>query len=335
MGYTVRLVPSGHRFRVEPNEPILDAALRAGLDLSYNCASGTCGECRARILSGPTESIRFHDYAFSEADKQRGYVLLCSTGATGDLVIEVDETPDPAAVPEQIIDAKVYRVEPLSEEHLLLSLRTPRSKTLRFLAGQSVQLRFPEGPSGQLAVGSCPCNGMILQFHLARRPGDAFAEYVFTQARHGQPVEIRGPYGRFTLDEESDRPIELVGWDTGFAPVKSVLEHALQLEKPQPKRLFWVAERPGGHYLANYCRSLVDALDEFTFLPLLAGEGDVFARILETVAEPGRADWYLAGPSPVVSVAREHLLEAGARPDRIFTYRGDRGAGGAAVRAPP
>jgi CDP-4-dehydro-6-deoxyglucose reductase len=320
MGFNVRVLPSGRSFRVEPHEPILEAALRAGLDLSYNCASGTCGECRARVVSGSVEVVRFHDYAFSEAQKQQGYVLLCSTGAAGDLVIEVDETPDPAAVPEQRINAKVYRVETVGDSHLLLSVRTPRSKTLRFLAGQAVELSFPDGPARRLAVGSCPCNGMILQFHLARQPEDPFSDYVFSQAHHGQPVGIRGPYGHFTLNEQSQRPIEMLAWDTGFAPIKSVLEHAVQLEKPQPKRLFWVAQQPGGHYLANYCRSLADALEDFRFVPLVAGEGDVLGRVLATVAHPEQADWYVAGSGEFVLFAKQRLFGAGVPREQIFTY---------------
>jgi len=320
MGYTVRLVPSGHRFRVQPNEPILDAGLRAGIDLKYNCANGSCGECRARILSGPTEQVRFHDYAFSEAEKQQGYVLLCSTGATGDVAIEVNEAPDPDAVPEQIIKAKVHRVEPAGADHLLLSIRTPRSRTLRFLAGQAVDVSFPGGPRRRLAIGSCPCNGMILQFHLNSR-ADGFSSYVAEQGRHGLPVEVRGPYGAFTLDEGSERPLALLAWDTGFAPIKSVLEHAIQLEKPQPMRLFWIASRPGEHYLANYCRSLEDALDGFSFQPLVAGEGDILGVVLDATVRPEEADWYLAGPVQQRQSAQRRLRAAGVPADRLFIYR--------------
>jgi len=321
MGYTVRLAPSGHRFTVEPHEPILDAGLRAGIDLGYNCANGTCGECRARILSGLTHQINFYDYVFTEAEKQQGYVLLCSTGADADMVVEVDETPDPAAVPEQIIDGKVYRVEPVGEEHLILSVRTPRSRTLRFLAGQAAAVSFPGGPERRLPIGSCPCNGMILQFHLSRARDHLFFDYVAGEARHGLPVEVQGPYGEFTLDEESNRPIAFLAWDTGFAPIKSVLEHAIQLEKTQPVRLFWVADHPGGHYLANYCRSLVNALDDFSFLPLVSGEGDVLEQVLEAAVNPEESDWYIAGPGSEIAVAEEGLLMAGVPAERLFIYR--------------
>ena len=33
-------------------ETILHAGLRQGLTLPYECATGTCGTCRARVVSG-------------------------------------------------------------------------------------------------------------------------------------------------------------------------------------------------------------------------------------------------------------------------------------------
>src|SRR5256885_6469091 len=35
-----------------PEQPILQAALSAGLNLPHSCKSGHCGSCRARLLTG-------------------------------------------------------------------------------------------------------------------------------------------------------------------------------------------------------------------------------------------------------------------------------------------
>ena len=44
-----------HVFEAEPGEKILDAGLRSGFVLPYECGSGTCGTCRARLVSGEIE----------------------------------------------------------------------------------------------------------------------------------------------------------------------------------------------------------------------------------------------------------------------------------------
>ena len=43
-------------FTCEPGEKILHAGLRSGVELPYECATGTCGTCKARLVSGRTES---------------------------------------------------------------------------------------------------------------------------------------------------------------------------------------------------------------------------------------------------------------------------------------
>ncbi|MGH7397823.1 MAG: 2Fe-2S iron-sulfur cluster-binding protein, partial [Candidatus Rokuibacteriota bacterium] len=39
-------------FECDPGEKILHAALRRGVELPYECATGTCGTCKAKLVSG-------------------------------------------------------------------------------------------------------------------------------------------------------------------------------------------------------------------------------------------------------------------------------------------
>ena len=48
MGFRVKLAAGGREFSVEGAEPILEAALRAGLGVPYGCSSGNCGEFLAK-----------------------------------------------------------------------------------------------------------------------------------------------------------------------------------------------------------------------------------------------------------------------------------------------
>jgi len=52
MSYKITVRPSGHNFEAEPSETLLQAGLRAGLNLGHSCATGSCGDCRARLLAG-------------------------------------------------------------------------------------------------------------------------------------------------------------------------------------------------------------------------------------------------------------------------------------------
>ncbi len=324
------LRPSGHRFEVQAGESLLDAALRAGLAPAYRCHDGRCGECRARLVSGRLADGPPGDFTFPARDKAAGWFLLCQARAETDLEIEAREAAGVEDMPLQAVDTRVVRLQPLADDVLDVHLRTPRSQALRFLPGQYVQLDLSGLPPRAKSIASCPCNGMVLQFHVRRVAGDPFSERVFDGLRLRDPVRVRGPFGRFTLDEASGRPSLFLAFETGFAPIKSLIEHAISREWTQPMRLYWVTRRPGGHYLGNYCRSWEDALDDFRYRPLVcAGDGAADAGAAESllcavrrlVADcPDLSGWdlYASGPPALLAPARALLLAAGLPMRRLF-----------------
>ena len=47
-----------HHFDATPADKILYAGLSHGITLPYECGSGTCGTCKARLLSGEKDLVR-------------------------------------------------------------------------------------------------------------------------------------------------------------------------------------------------------------------------------------------------------------------------------------
>ena len=61
-------------------ETVLDAALRAGLDLPYSCRAGMCSTCRARVTEGAaTMDV---NYGLEPWETDAGYVLTCQARPT-------------------------------------------------------------------------------------------------------------------------------------------------------------------------------------------------------------------------------------------------------------
>lgn len=285
MSFRVRLLPSGKEFSAEQTETVLEAALRSGVALKYNCNTGACGGCDGKVISGRVRAANHHDFVLSETQKALGVVLLCCTAAASDLELEVHEAGGVEDIPLQQIATRTERLERLQDDTMILHLRTPRSQSLRFLAGQHLSLAIEGVPTRSKSLASCPCNAMHLQFHIRRVPGDPFSDYVFTQLKPQQTVMIEGPLGSFTLDEASRRPIIFVAYETGFAPIKSIIEHALALELDQPLHLYWMTHQPGDHYLHNLCRSWLDALDNFKYTAL-SGEPSCGESSWEASTDP-------------------------------------------------
>ncbi|GAB4174999.1 MAG: hypothetical protein Fur0039_17250 [Rhodocyclaceae bacterium] len=303
----VVLRPSGHEYFVQGADTILEGALKAGLALNYGCSSGTCGLCKLRVASGQVRRTRPHDYVLSEAEKQAGYTLACSYAPVSDLVLEALEAGGPQDIPEQNISARVRAIERASPDLVLLHLQTPRSNRLRFFAGQSVVLGFHPAGSAEFPIASCPCDDRNLHFHIPRDPDSSFAEHVFAGVLgRGDTVSVWGPTGDFVLREESARRIAFVACDTGFAPVKSLVEHALALENAERIGLYRLATRADGHYLGNLCRAWCEALDEFLYRPI-DGTGQPVQEQAEAILRAIAQDFPEAAALHVFVAAPEAL----------------------------
>jgi CDP-4-dehydro-6-deoxyglucose reductase len=326
MGYQVRLEPSGHLFEVQSRESLLEAGLREGLNLDHGCANGSCGACRARLLDGDLELINHHDYRFSAEERARNFFLMCCHRPASAVVVETHELGSAAEVPAQRIRAKVHKLEPLQDDVLQLHLRTPRSSSLLFLAGQSVELHLDGMKPVEMALAGCPCDGVHLRFHVRRRAQDAFSELVFSRLKRGREVVITGPVGDFTLDDDSSRPILFLAWETGFAPVASLIDHAIQLDEAREMHLYWLSGLARGHYLSNYCRAWQDALDNFHYHSIdLAPVGKhsfatVMAEILERHGDLGGWDCYAVLPQEGLQ-ALQRLTQGGLPPARLRAAR--------------
>ncbi|KPK11498.1 MAG: hypothetical protein AMJ68_05595 [Acidithiobacillales bacterium SG8_45] len=321
MSYLVTFAPSGQFVAVEADETILEAALRDGHSVSYHCANGSCGDCRARIIEGKLADHMHHDFIFKGADRLQPMLLMCRAKPASDMTIEVQEAHSAADIPHQQITATVIRRNFLTDDIIELHLRTPRSQTLRFLAGQHVALTIDDLPPRNKSVASCPCNGRELQFHFRRSAGDPVTRHVFEELTLRDTVVLSGPSGSFIMDDSSDRNILMIAFETGFAPVKSLIEHAISLELPVPIRLLWMARETTGHYQENYCRAWKDACDNFDYSLLGIDEEAVFADpgdtsltrvvdlLLPDLQAAGEADVYLAVPENLFLAIQEVLKE--------------------------
>jgi len=119
------------------------------------------------------------------------------------------------------------------------------------------------------------------------------------------------------LNEDSHRPLAFIAGDSGFAPIKSLIEHAMALDAAESIHLLWVAAGDGGHYLDNLCRSWSDALDDFRYTPLTDDE-TALLQVLRDHPRLVECDVYVAGPAPWAGAAEFQLLERGLPRTQLF-----------------
>ena len=129
-------------------------------------------------------------------------------------------------------------------------------------------------PTATLAISSCPCDDMNLHFQIPRLKGDEFSDLIFNHLKKGDAINIDGPQGDFVLNENSPRSLVFIAWHTGFAPVRSLIEHAMSLEEANSMQLVWMTRSKNDRYQDNLCRSWQDAFENFDYLPIDAEPGD-------------------------------------------------------------
>jgi len=70
-------------------EPILDAALKQGVDLPFSCKGGVCSTCRAKLIEGEVEME--HNYSLEPDELEKGFILTCqSHPRTEKVIIDFD-----------------------------------------------------------------------------------------------------------------------------------------------------------------------------------------------------------------------------------------------------
>lgn len=70
---------------VAEGEAVLDAALRAGMDLPFACKGGMCSTCRAKVLEGAVEMDV--NYSLEPWEVEAGFVLTCQAHPTSERVV--------------------------------------------------------------------------------------------------------------------------------------------------------------------------------------------------------------------------------------------------------
>ncbi len=333
MTHTVKLKSSKYSFQADAHESILDAAIRAGVPLNYGCSNGNCGMCKAKVVSGSTALIRTHDFVIREADKIQGDALMCSTSCQGDVVIDADVVANAADIPAQELRIKVRKIDRVSNDLSIITLQVPRTVRLRFMAGQYVRVYDDQQRSHEYAIASCPCDEKRIEFHVRKLKDDAFSSMVFNQLNIGDWLNIQGPYGKFVIDDTQDSPIVMIAFDTGFAAIKSLLEHITAQDKERSIYLYWLACGAEGLYLDNLCRSWDDALDEIHYIPLhmsrnvneildsqyegMCAIEDKLVASLHHIDHAKNAEVFIVSPDPVAKLVQQLLMEKGFQEEKI------------------
>ncbi len=321
MAYDIRIAGTDLHFSCEAGQNVLDAALKAGIEMPYSCRKGVCGNCAGGVAAGEVVSPA------SEA-KPAGQHLYCQCSPLSDveLVPAAWHRIDPSA--RKTFTARVFRNTLASDDVSVLQLRLPAGQRAKFKAGQYLQVTLPDGSRRSYSMANPPHESDALQLHVRHVPGGQFTHIVPT-LKTGDSLQVELPFGNFELREESAAPMLCVAGGTGFAPVKSLLDDLVRKRVQRPVTLLWGGRNRGGLYLMQAVERWQKLLPGFIFVPVLedATDAEAMGAYLGRVDDAVRAhcpdlsghEVYCCGSPPMVAAVRKATEERGADPQHFFS----------------
>lgn len=209
---------------------MLYAGMRQGLELPYGCATGSCGTCRVRCVSGhcattwddaPGTRVGRHG-----ADDR----LMCQCTPADDVVLETNAIvyrADPGACLPRYLAAQVSNARTLARDIMAFSLEL--DEPMSYDAGQFVAVTVP-GIAGYrvYSIVNFARGAPTIELLAKRKPGGAFSEWLFGESRAGARVSVFGPLGRATFSPTAARTLLMIAGGSGIAGMMSILSRAVQ-----------------------------------------------------------------------------------------------------------
>ncbi len=273
MTFKVTVQPAGVAFDVARDEPILAAAIRAGIGLPYGCRDGACGSCKSRLLDGRVIHGAHQVRTLPPDEEAAGWVLPCCATPQTDCVIEARTVAGAGEHPVLKMPARVATLSRPAPDVVVMKLQLPATVALRYRAGQYVEFILRDGARRSYSMANAPetlGTPPMIELHLRHMPGGLFTDHVFGTMKEKDILRLEGPMGTFFLREDSDAPMVLLASGTGLAPIKAIVEHLRGRGNQRAAVLYWGCRRRADLYLHDWAMEAAAALPWLRYVPVLS-----------------------------------------------------------------
>lgn len=211
--------------------------------------------------------------------------------------------------------SEFFRVKVLENKEIAegtFGLWIEKPKNFDYKAGQFVMVRIKESARA-MSLASAPFEENLL---LAMRESDSEFKKAARELKPGDELEIQGPFGRLTMEDESE-PVVFIGGGIGITPFRGMV---LEQEKKS-----WPAE-----IILFYSSHTVEAapfLDEFQniksekfkfFFFATRETGRINAEMLKkNLSDPARYSYYIVGLPEMVLEVKRNVESLGVRKEKI------------------
>ena len=328
--YQMSIHPGPEHASARQGETLLEAGLRAGLSLPYECRNGGCGVCMCTILNGRVDHGAYQPSTLTAQMRAEGKALMCCAVPLEDIEFEVpvDSLRSGAASTIKRFQGRVEQMERLSDTVMRVMVSLPGSQRITFVAGQYINILLDNGERRAFSFANPPHDNALIELHVRLIPGGRFTTHVFEQMKVGDSIDFEGPLGRFTL-HAGTRPMLMVAGATGFAPIKSIVEDAFHRGVQRPMELYWGVSDVSDLYMLDLAESWAREHANFRIVPVLSNPADsdvwrgrtglVHEAMLEDHADLTGYEAYVCGSVKMVEAAVPDFLAHGLGTDACYS----------------
>jgi CDP-4-dehydro-6-deoxyglucose reductase len=324
----IRIAKSNRSFDAAADQPLLEAASLAALQLPHSCHGGNCGACKARLLGGEIHYPNGKPLGLSDAEIADGMILLCQARARTDLSIETFEVRSADTGASKRLPCRIERAVPLSHDVMGLFLRLPIAEDFRFEPGQYIDILLAGGRRRSFSIASPPHDARPLELHVRRIAGGEFSDRLFHEDTRSSLLSIEGPLGNFTYRPQlgSARRMLLIGGGTGIAPLLSILRHLIENGIERDLQLYWGVRGERDLYAHATLEQLSRRAASFHYVPVLSEAGPewrgatgwVHEAALRGVPDLEAVDVYAAGPPAMIAAIQREYDSRGSAKTRLY-----------------
>ena len=330
-----------YQFEANAGEKLLYAGLRAGVPLPFECATGTCGSCKARVNQGDV------DEGWPEAPGKERFkaakreILMCQCSAQSDCSLSVPTKivafRDDDINPDHHVGL-ITQYDMLTSDVLRFEVELPADRS--FHAGQFFVLQVP-GVNGFRAYSmvNYSTGTNRLEFIIQQNPTGALSKWMFDSDRSNAQIDLFGPLGRATFHPDESHDLFMIAGGSGIAGLMSILEHGRQVNhfKHHNVALYFGVRTPADFFFTERLRAVKAQFPDRVSINIafsnepptseqLSGndglnylQGMVHEHALPAVLEGGgNTMHYLAGPAPMVdALIRPLILDSKVPADKI------------------
>ena len=326
MSVTVTVADLNQSAPAEEGQTVLDALLAHGVGFAYSCQAGNCGTCRCELVSGDIMELEYSEHALSADERSRGIVLACRSQVWSDVVVRRLDAEAFIVHPSRVLRCRVAGVASLTHDILRLRMDIVAGGPFTFSAGQFASLEFPFAPGvvRDYSMANRP-DEKQLEFHIRVMPApNSVSGRLAAALKLGDLVKVSGPLGTSYLRARHAGAMLCIAGGSGLAPVKSIVETALEDGFDQPVHLYFGARAERDVYFEAELAELQRRFRRFKAHIVLSASAEessatLLPRRYGLVTAAVAADFaamkgfktYFAGPPPMVDAATALVRERG------------------------